>query len=42
MAHLRDVLRIVTRRVRFVMGEGPMKARYPGALLAKIRMITDW
>ena len=29
MAHLRDALRIVTRRVRFVIGEVQMTVRYP-------------
>ena len=41
MAQLRMFFVIVTRSVCFVMGEVPMKARYPGALLARIRTITD-
>jgi len=42
MAQLRMFFVIVTRSVCFVIGEVPIKARYPGAVLAKIRTITDW
>jgi hypothetical protein len=42
MAHLRDALRIVTRRVRFCHGRGPNDGPLSGALLARIRTITEW